>query len=77
MQTEEIKRLIEAGLPGSQVTVEGDGRHFRATVISELFAGKTILQQHRMVYGTLGDRFQTDTVHALSVTTETPAQDNA
>jgi len=72
MNEAEIKRLIEAGLPDSEVTISGDGRHFEAVVVSEAFAGKSMLQQHRMVYGTLGDSFQSDAIHALSVKTYTP-----
>lgn len=72
MELEELKRIIEAGLPGSQVIVDGDGRHFEAAVVSAEFEGKTILQQHRLVYAILGDRFQTDAVHALSLKTYTP-----
>ncbi len=72
MNEAEIKRMIETGLPGGEVTVTGDGRHFEATVVSEVFAGKSTLEQHRMVYGTLGDSFQSEAIHALSVRTYTP-----
>ena len=46
METEKVKALIEAGIPGAQVEVTGDGRHFEATVISEAFEGKSLIQQH-------------------------------
>lgn len=72
MQAEQIKQMIEAGLPGSQVQVFGDdGQHFDAIVVSEAFVGKSMLQQHRMVYATLGDGMQTS-IHALSMKTYTP-----
>jgi len=71
---EEIKRLIEAGLEGSVARVSGDGRHFQAAVVCELFDGKNMLQQHRMVYATLHDHFASEALHALSVTTSTPQQ---
>ena len=74
MDPEAIKRLIEAGLVGSQVQVTGDGRHFEAVVVTEAFAGKNMLQQHRMVYAALGDSFDTEAVHALAIKTYTPAQ---
>lgn len=73
MQPLDIKKLIEAGLPGSQVHVEGDGRHFNAVIVSPDFVGKTMLQQHKMVYGTLGDRME-GAIHALSMKTYTPEQ---
>ncbi|NKC16162.1 MAG: BolA/IbaG family iron-sulfur metabolism protein [Gammaproteobacteria bacterium] len=74
MQAEEIKQLIEAGLPGSWAEVDGDGRHWNAVVVSESFAGKSMLAQHRQVYGALGDSFDTEAVHALSLRTFTPEQ---
>jgi acid stress-induced BolA-like protein IbaG/YrbA len=52
MQSEEIQAMIERGLPGAEVQVTGDGRHFDAIVIAEAFAGKGLLEQHRMVYAT-------------------------
>ncbi len=72
MNKEEIKRLIEAGLPGASVTVTGDdGQHFEAEVISSQFAGKTPVQMHRMVYATLGDKMGRE-IHALKLTTRAP-----
>ena len=34
MQPENIKRMIELGLPGARVSVTGDGRHFEAVVVA-------------------------------------------
>lgn len=74
MQIEEIKTMIEAGLPGSQVSVSGDGVHFEVVVVSDTFEGKGMLQQHRMVYATLGDNIENESIHALSMRTYTPTQ---
>ena len=70
----ELKSLIEAAFSDGHVEVTGDGRHFWATVVSESFAGKNMIAQHRMVYAALGDRFETEAVHALSLKTYTPEQ---
>ena len=67
-----IQDLIVQGLPGCEAAVEGDGRHWYATVISEVFSGKSLLQQQRLVYGTLGERLTSGEIHALSVKTYTP-----
>jgi acid stress-induced BolA-like protein IbaG/YrbA len=65
----EIQLLIQAGLPGAQVTVSGDdGQHFEATVVSTAFAGQTPVAQHRLVYATLGERMGRE-IHALKLTT--------
>lgn len=66
MDLNEIKKLIEQGIPDSKVLMEGDGTHFQAVVISDLFKEKTMIQQHRMVYQALGDKVGTD-IHALSI----------
>lgn len=74
MDPQTIKQLIEAGLPGADVVVEGDdGTHFQARIISSSFADKNMLQQHQMVYETLGDKMGTD-IHALSMQTFTPEE---
>lgn len=72
MQAEQIKQMIEAGLPGSQVQVFGDdGQHFEAIVVSSDFEGKGMLAQHRMVYAALGDSMKS-AIHALAMQTYTP-----
>ena len=73
MQSEEIQSLIQQGFPDADVRVNGDGRHFDAVVISGAFAGKTLLEQHRLVYSTLGDKMGGD-IHALTIKTYTPEQ---
>ena len=67
---DELKQRIEAAIPGAQATVESpDDVHFSAHVAAPAFAGKSLVQQHRMVYdiftGELGDA-----IHALSLKTE-------
>jgi acid stress-induced BolA-like protein IbaG/YrbA len=73
MQPEQIARLIETGIPGATVMVDGDGTHFSAVVVSSEFAGKSLLQQHRIVYRALGERMGSE-IHALSMQTFTPEQ---
>jgi len=66
---DDIRALIEAGLPGASVTVTGDdGQHFEAVVVCAAFAGKPVIQQHRMVYATLGERMGRE-IHALQLRT--------
>ena len=72
MQGSELETLIKAGIPGADVTVKGEGDHFEATVVSEQFEGRSMVQQHQMVYGTLGDRMGGE-IHALALHTYTPA----
>ena len=73
MQADELKKLIEAGVPDAEVLVQGDGDHFEATVVSADFEGKSMVQQHQIVYGVLGDLMRGE-VHALALRTLTPEQ---
>ena len=72
MNADTIRQLIETGLPGSRVEVQGeDGVHFEAVVVSDAFAGKLPLARHRMVYATLGE-LMGGAIHALALKTVTP-----
>lgn len=71
MDAVEIERLIKQALPDAQVTIEdlrGDGDHYAAHVISPTFAGKTRVQQHKMVYDALQGRMGGE-LHALALQT--------
>lgn len=73
MLPDTIKQLIEAGLPNSEAFVDGDGHHFEAVIVCDDFAGKSMVQQHQMVYGALGDKMKAE-IHALSMKTLTREQ---
>ncbi len=70
---ENVKHWIEEGLTGATADVVGDGRHFEATVVCSQFAGKSMLEQHRLVYTGLGSKMES-AIHALSLRTYTPEQ---
>jgi len=73
MNAGEIENLIKSAMPGAQVRVLGDdGRHFEAIVVSAEFAGRTRVQQHRLVYQALGGRMESEEIHALALSTYTP-----
>ncbi len=74
MTAEELQTIIAAGLPCEHLQVEGDGRHWYATLVSAEFEGKRLIQRHQRVYATLGEKIKTDEVHALSMKTYSPAE---
>ena len=74
MNPEELENIIKEAFADGHVEVTGDGRHFSAVVVSQAFSGKNMIVQHRLVYAALGDRFDTEAVHALSLKTYTPEQ---
>jgi stress-induced morphogen len=73
LEADEIRRRIEAALPGARVEVRdtsGGGDHFEARVRAAAFAGKPRLEQHRMVYAALEDLLASGALHALALKTE-------
>jgi acid stress-induced BolA-like protein IbaG/YrbA len=68
-----IERSIADGLPCEHVEVSGDGEHFQALIVSRAFEGLSRVRAHQLVYAALGDRMREE-IHALSMTTLTPAQ---
>ena len=65
----ELQRIIEAAIPDSQVLVTdltGTRDHYRVEVVSPVFEGKPLVQQHQIVYRAVGDHM-TNAVHALQI----------
>jgi stress-induced morphogen len=74
MAASEIEALIKAALPDARVTIEdlaGDGDHYAAAVVSEMFRGKSRVQQHQIVFAALRGRMGGE-LHALALQTSAP-----
>ena len=69
----DIERFIALGLACEHLRVEGDGRHFFATIVSPEFEGQSRIARHQIVYRALGDRMR-EQIHALSMKTLTPSE---
>jgi acid stress-induced BolA-like protein IbaG/YrbA len=69
---DQVREFIAAGLACEHLEVEGDGRHFFATIVSKEFEGASRVARHQRVYRALGDRMR-EQIHALSMKTLTPA----
>ena len=69
----EVQRFIAQGLACEHLTVEGDGRHFFATIVSPEFEGLPRVRRHQRVYAALGDRMREE-IHALSMHTLSPEE---
>ncbi len=70
----ELAELIRDALPDAEVAVTdltGTRDHYRVEVVSDSFAGKTLVQQHQMIYRAVGNHM-TQAVHALQIRTRTP-----
>ena len=81
MNSDGVERLIEAGIEDAEATVttprnpdqEYEDAHFAAVVVSPAFEGKSLVQQHQLVYDALEGHMTTD-IHALEMKTYTPEE---
>jgi stress-induced morphogen len=72
IDNDSLTALIRAELPDADVQIydrTGTMDHFNVTVRSASFAGRTLIQQHQMVYGALKAALKDGRVHAVELTT--------
>ncbi len=72
MDPNRIRTILLEALPGAEVEVKdltGTQDHFQATIVAPQFTGKSLVEQHQMVYRALGDSMKQD-IHALALTTK-------
>lgn len=74
MQAADIEKMIKAAMPDAKVDIRdlaGDGDHYSASVVSEVFRGKSRVQQHQLVYEALKGNMG-GVLHALALQTSAP-----
>ena len=74
MPAAQIEALIKEAITDAEVEIVAlvdDGDHYQAKVASVSFAGKSRVQQHKMVYDALGGRMGGE-LHALQLSTSVP-----
>ena len=76
IQPDAVQEKLVQSFPNSEVVVQdttGTLDHFQVLIISPAFEGKTMVEQHQMVYKALGDLMK-EAIHALALKTYTPEQ---
>ena len=74
MAPESVRRLLLAALPDADielVDLTGTEDHYQARIVSQAFEGKTLIEQHQLVYRALGEAMR-GPIHALALKTYTP-----
>lgn len=74
---EEIKRTLSDALPVTLVETQdltGGGDHWQVIIVSPIFEGKGLLEQHRIVNEALKEPLADQRIHALALKTYSPAQ---
>ena len=67
-----LKKHIKEALPDASIEIQdlaGDGNHYSATIKSAQFAGKSKIEQHKMVYNSLKGKMGNE-LHALAIKTK-------
>lgn len=78
MNPDEIQTTLEGALSGASVVVTdttGTRDHFHVEVIAPQFAGKSLIEQHRMVQEPLQAAITDGRIHALSIKTATASKE--
>ena len=76
MKPEEITARIVASLPDAEVALEdltGTLDHWKATIVSSAFVGKTLIQRQRLINVALAEELK-GPIHALTMDTWTPEE---
>ena len=74
MKAEDIVAKIRAALPDAQVEMQdltGTADHWKAKIVSGAFAGKSLLERHRIVMAALVEEMK-GPIHALTLDVKTP-----
>ena len=72
LKLQEIKSLIIEAMPDAEISIQdlaGDENHYSATIKSKNFAGKSKIEQHKMVYKALKGKMGNE-LHALAINTK-------
>jgi len=74
LEPSKVQELLAQAFPGADielVDLTGTKDHYQARIVSTAFAGKSLIEQHKLVYGALGDAMN-GPIHALALKTYTP-----
>ncbi len=77
MSPDQLKSRLESLAPETQADVmdlTGTQDHYQAVVVSPVFNGKMMIEQHRLVYALVQKEMDSGEVHALTLKTFSPAQ---
>ena len=72
LKLEEIKKLIKEAIPDAEISIQdlvGDENHYSATIISKVYAGKSKIDQHKLIYKALKGKMGNE-LHALALNTK-------
>jgi acid stress-induced BolA-like protein IbaG/YrbA len=72
----EVKTLLESSIPHCEVIAEGEGCNFQVVVVTSEFEGLSTVKRQQLVYSHLQDAIASGAIHAVTMKTYTPEQNN-
>ena len=72
MTADEVKQLVEQGIEGAQVQINGEGDRFDILVVADAFDGLMPVKKQQLVYACINDRIAAGDIHAVSIKAYTP-----
>jgi len=74
ISNEDVSVLIKNKITDADVSINGDGYKYEATVISEAFEGLNTLKRHQLVYAAVNSAITSGELHALTIIAKTPKE---
>ena len=74
LDPKQIETWINQGLVCEHLSIDGDGHHFAALIVSREFAGMSRVKRQQRVYQIIKDKLDSGELHALSMQTLTPEE---
>lgn len=72
---EKLEKILLESFPQAQfkvIDLAGDDNHYRLEISDKIFAGKTKIQQHKIVNEALKNYINSGELHALQLQTKIP-----
>jgi stress-induced morphogen len=76
VKPDQIAEKIRAALPGAQIDLTdltGTEDHWQARIVAAGFAGKSLIERHRLVMGALAEEMK-GPIHALTLDLKAPGE---
>ena len=69
-----VGEKIRAGIPGSDVSAQGDGSRMEIQVVAEAFDGASRVQRQQLVYACINEMIAEGSLHAVTIQALSPTE---
>lgn len=75
MDLDEIERTIKEGLGDCRVEMQADENRLMLLIVADKFQGLNRVKRQQLIYGLLNEKIASGEIHAVSMKTLTPAEE--